>query len=77
VDERIIAEVAERLRRESPGQAGWNYLDEVQQADAIEEFLGAVERFAMSNTEGRPISREEYWDSRRGIGSAADESEAS
>jgi hypothetical protein len=75
--ERAIAEITERLRRASPSQAGWHHLDDVQKADAIEEFLGAIERFASSNIEGRPISREEYWDDRSGSGSRADRPEPS
>jgi hypothetical protein len=59
IDE-AIDEAAELLREKRLSACGWDYLDDVQKADAIETCTREVERYAMSNVEGRPISREEY-----------------
>ena len=57
-----VAEAAELLREKVLSQAGWAHIDAVQKADAVTTFLREVERYACSNVEGRPISREEFDD---------------
>jgi hypothetical protein len=67
-----VDDVAARLRATNFWRCGWSDLNEVQKADAIEAFMAEAERFAMSNIEGRPISRDEYEDVAGARFSAAD-----